>query len=55
MKNNKYKILELTHGLNKELLSTVHSQIVKNIKLLLTCVRPGHLTALCSMAIMGNK
>ena len=50
MKLDKKKIAELVRGINKRLLSTVHSQIVKNIKLLLTRARPGHHTALCSLA-----
>ena len=50
MKLDKKKIAELVRGINKRLLSTVHSQIVKNIKLLLPRARPGFQSALCSLA-----
>ena len=50
MKLDKKKITELVRGINKTLLSTVHSQIVKNIKLLLPRARPGFQSALCSLA-----
>jgi hypothetical protein len=52
---NKKKITELARDIKKRLLSTVHSQIVKNMKLLLNRARPGFSSASCSMAAINLK
>ena len=49
MKLDKKKITELARNIKKRLLSTVHCQIVKNMKLLLTRMRPGFASASCSL------
>ena len=50
MKLDKKKIAELARNIKKRLLSAVHGQIVKNMKLLLTRTRPGFASASCSLA-----
>ena len=53
-KLNKKKITELVRDIKKRLLSTVHSQIVKNMKTLLSSAHPGFISS-CSVAIDNLK
>tara|TARA_B100001121_G_scaffold304928_1_gene321282 strand:+ start:243 stop:407 length:165 start_codon:yes stop_codon:yes gene_type:complete len=49
------KILELMHGKKKRLLSTVKAISVKGMRLPLTRVHPGFVSALCPLALLRGK
>ena len=51
---NMNETLKLVRGIKKKLLSTVHSQIVKNMKTLLPSAHPGVIPS-CSVAIDNLK